>query len=246
MHQNRQDDKLTRERNLAGCARPQKRNCGKEFLTLMERVGEQSLFRGCSAGEIREVLARTNARIRHCAASEIVVHECLPAKELFVVLSGKVFSYVCGLQDDRRHLVGLCTAGSVVGALVAVRPQGNYPLMLVASEPTELLVMDISAVRAMLSCPSLARFVRNLVAIGAETGLRAARKLAVLSCYETGDRILLHMRHHLEETGEKTLQYSASELAEYLGVNRAALYRSVRKLVRAKHLIASRGKLTLP
>lgn len=117
--------------------------------------------------------------------------------------------------------------------------------MVVANEASDVLFMDIAAVRGMISVPAYAPFIRNLIGAGAADGYRNSRKLAVLSCYEIGDRILLHLKHHFEETGERSLSYSPTELALYLGVNRAALYRSIGKLVEAGRLASSRGELTL-
>ena len=61
-------------------------------------------------------------------------------------------------------------------------------------------------------------------------GFYAWRKLMLLSCYEIADRVLLYLKWRKEDGLHNPVKFKYGELAEYLGVNRTALYRAVAKL----------------
>ena len=52
----------------------------------------------------------------------------------------------------------------------------------------------------------------------------------LLSCYEIGDRVLLYLKWRKEDGLSVPVKFRYGELAEYLGVNRTALYRAIAKL----------------
>ena len=55
----------------------------------------------------------------------------------------------------------------------------------------------------------------------------------LLSCYEIGDRVLLYLKWRKEDGFAGPARFRYGELAEYLGVNRTALYRAMDKLRKA-------------
>ena len=65
----------------------------------------------------------------------------------------------------------------------------------------------------------------------AEIGLTEAQKLR--KSYEIGDRVLLYLKWRKEDGLPSPVKFRYGELAEYLGVNRTALYRAIAKLRKA-------------
>ena len=147
-----------------------------------------------------------------------------------VVVSGVVLVRECGLADDTRHLVQRLYAGGTFGATFAALGTKVCPGMLVAEEPSEVLFLDVAHLRQMMEKGRHPKFLANVYAAACAQGFYAWRKLMLLSCYEIGDRVLLYLKWRKEDGLPDPVKFKYGELAEYLGVNRKALYRAIAKL----------------
>ena len=223
----------------------QGKTCGKRCAFLYKALTTTPLFRGYNAAEVEKICGLLKARLKHYAARALVVHECMAVKDLFVVISGKVVSSICGLTEDRRHQLMYSIPGDLIGSTFPEMRLEGYPFLMTAVGPSESLLLDVEAARELIRSPGYGTLLRNMLNLSGRRCVQAVRKLAVMSCYETSDRILLYLRHHYEDTGDRLLAFKRTELAEYLGVNRTALYRSITKLVESGAIRASRGKLEL-
>ncbi|MBQ0032436.1 MAG: Crp/Fnr family transcriptional regulator [bacterium] len=188
------------------------------------------LFAGCAPDEIKGILEDSQGKIRQFDAGEVMLHECTPAVSMAAVVSGVVFVRECGLSDDTRHLVQRLYAGGTFGATFPAFTPKTSPGMLLAEEPSEVLFLNVAAIRRMMEKGAHPRFLANLYAAACMQGFYAWRKLMLLSCYEIGDRVLLYLKWRKEDGLAGPARFRYGELAEYLGVNRTALYRAIAKL----------------
>ena len=201
--------------------------CRKDILPKMARL---PLFDGCPPEETTEILVELMGSIHGFAPGEVIVHECESAVSMVAVISGVASVWECGLTDDVRHLVQCLRAGGMFGSTFpALKPQ-NYPGMLVAEEVCEVLFLNVAAIRRMMERGMRPRFLSNLYAAACTQGFYAWRKLMLLSCYEIADRVLLYLKWRKEDGLPSPVKFKYGELAEYLGVNRTALYRAIAKL----------------
>ena len=197
---------------------------------ILPKVAGLPLFKNCTRKELKDVLDELQGALRSFDAGEVVLHECTPAVSMAVVVSGVVFVRECGLADDTRHLVQRLYAGGTFGATFpALAPKTN-PGMLVAEEPSVVLLLNVAAIRRMMEKGTHSKFLANLYAAACKQGFYAWRKLMLLSCYEIGDRVLLYLKWRKEDGLSASVKFKYGELAEYLGVNRTALYRAIAKL----------------
>ena len=197
---------------------------------LLPKVAALPLFRNCTRKELKDVLDELQGAVRSFGAGEVILHECTPAVSMAAVVSGVVFVRECGLADDMRHLVQRLYAGGTFGATFAAVGPKVCPGMLVAEEPSEVLFLDVAHLRQMLEKGRHPHFLANLYAAACVQGFYAWRKLMLLSCYEIADRVLLYLRWRKEDGLPSAVKFRYGELAEYLGVNRTALYRAIAKL----------------
>ena len=209
------------------CNMVQMKICKEDILP---KVAKLPLFAGCTPNEIKGILEEAQGKLRQFDAGEVILHECMPAVSMAVVVSGVVIAYECGLAEDSRHLVQRLYAGGTFGATFpALRPK-TYPGMLVAEEPSEVLFLGVAAIQRQMEKGTYPRFLANLYAAACAQGFYAWRKLMLLSCYEIGDRVLLYLKWRKEDGLPSSVKFKYGELAEYLGVNRTALYRAIAKL----------------
>ena len=197
---------------------------------LLPKVAALPLFRSCTRKELKDILDELQGAVRSFGAGEVILHECSPADSMVAVVSGVVFVRECGLADDTRHLVQRLYAGGTFGATFAAVGPKVCPGMLVAEEPSEVLFLDVAQLRQMMEKGGHPRFLANLYAAACAQGFYAWRKLMLLSCYEIADRVLLYLKWRKEDGLSSPVKFKYGELAEYLGVNRTALYRAIAKL----------------
>ena len=218
---------FTREISSPQCNMVQMKVCKEDILP---KVVKLPLFRGCLPKEVADILRELQGSVRKFDAGEMVLHECAQAASVAVVVSGVVFAYECGLAEDSRHLVQRLYAGGTFGATFpALRPK-TYPGMLVAEEPSEVLFLSVAAIQRQMEKGTHPHFLSNFYAAACAQGFYAWRKLMLLSCYEIGDRVLLYLKWRKEDGLPSAVKFKYGELAEYLGVNRTALYRAIAKL----------------
>ena len=200
---------------------------------ILPKVAELPLFKGCGQCEVKSILDAAQGKVRQFDAGEVILHECTPAALIAVVISGVVFVRECGLADDSRHLVQRLHAGGTFGTTFPALATKTCPGMLVAEEPSEVLFLNVAAVRRLMERGVHLHFLSNLYAAASTQGFYAWRKLMLLSCYEIGDRVLLYLKWRKEDGLPASVKFKYGELAEYLGVNRTALYRAMDKLRKA-------------
>ena len=197
---------------------------------ILSKVVVLPLFENCARKEVNDVLTELQGSIRSFDAGEVILHECTPAVSMAVVVSGAVLVRECGLADDTRHLVQRLTAGGTFGStFVALGPKTS-PGMLVAEDPSEVLFLSVAGLRQMMERGRHPHFLANVYTAASEQGFYAWRKLMLLSCYEIVDRVLLYLKWRKEDGLPSPVKFKYGELAEYLGVNRTALYRAIAKL----------------
>ena len=218
---------FTREISSPQCNMVQMKVCKENILP---KVAKLPLFAGCARDEIKGILEEAQGKLRQFDAGEVILHECTPAASMVVVVSGVVFVRECGLADDSRHLVQRLYVGGTFGATFPALAATTYPGMLVAEELSEVLFLNVAVIRRMMEKGPHPRFLANLYAAACTQGFYAWRKLMLLSCYEIGDRVLLYLKWRKEDGLPSSVKFKYGELAEYLGVNRTALYRAIAKL----------------
>ena len=218
---------FTREISSPQCNMVQMKICKENILP---KVAKLPLFAGCTSDEIKDILEDAQGKLRQFDAGEVILHECTSAVSMAVVVSGVVFVRECGLADDARHLVQRLYAGGTFGATFAALGLKSSPGMLVAEELSEVLFLNVSALRQMMEKGRRPHFLANLYAAACTQGFYAWRKLMLLSCYEIADRVLLYLKWRKEDGLPSPVKFKYGELAEYLGVNRTALYRAIAKL----------------
>ena len=197
---------------------------------VLPKVAALPLFRNCSLKEIKDILVELCGMVRAFDAGEVILHECAPAVSMVVVVSGSVSVRECGLTDDARHLVQRLCEGETFGASFPVLAPKTSPGLLIAETSSKMLFLNSASIRKMMEEGRHSCFLANLYAAACTQGFYAWRKLMLLSCYEISDRVLLYLKWRKEDGVAGPVKFKYGELAEYLGVNRTALYRALAKL----------------
>ena len=190
------------------------------------------LFRGFSTAKVESLLYRFNGVKKTFSKGETVAHAGLEAKRLFVVVSGRLRVYEKTARDHQIFVREIC-AGEVLGLWILFTPEITcWPGTVVAAEPGLLISLDMSVVRQMmdLALPEMARFSSNVSKILAREFFSAWRKMTVMNAPTIEAKIQIYLTELNNETGKTgtvIVPFDRERMAEYFGVTRPALSRSL-------------------
>ena len=190
------------------------------------------LFRGFSSSEVDSLLYRFGGVKKSVAKGETVALAGLEAKRLFVVVSGRLRVYEKTARDHQIFVREICV-GEVLGLWILFTPEITcWPGTVVAAEPGLLISLDMSVVRQMMemAAPEMARFSSNVSKILAREFFSAWRKMTVMNAPTIEAKIQMYLTELDNETGKTgvvKVPFDRERMAEYFGVTRPALSRSL-------------------
>ena len=202
------------------------------------------LFKGFPSSEVESLLYRFNGVKKSFEKDETVALAGLAAKRIFVVVSGRLRVYEKTARGHQIFVREIC-AGEVLGLWILFTPEITcWPGTVVAAEPCVLISLDMAVVRRMMdtAAPEVARFSANVSKILAREFFSAWRKMTVMNAPTIEAKIQMYLTELNNETGKNGIvkvPFDRERMAEYFGVTRPALSRSLGHL-RDRGLIAWR------
>ena len=190
------------------------------------------LFSGFPRSEVESLLYRFNGVKKTVAKGGIVAHAGLEANRLFVVVSGRLRVYEKTAHEHQIFVRELCT-GEVLGLWILFTPEIScWPGTIVAAEPSVLISLDMPVVRQMMEIaePEMARFSSNVSKILAREFFSTWRKMTVMNAPTIEAKIqmyLMGLNNETGKTGVVKIPFDRERMAEYFGVTRPALSRSL-------------------
>jgi len=200
--------------------------------SIVDLAKSTDLFRGFSSSEVDSLLYRFGGVKKSVAKGETVALAGLEAKRLFVVVSGRLRVYEKTARGHQIFVREIC-AGEVLGLWILFTPEITcWPGTVVAAEPGVLISLDMSVVRQMMemAAPEIARFSSNVSKILAREFFSAWRKMTVMNAPTIEAKIQMYLTELDNETGKTgvvRVPFDRERMAEYFGVTRPALSRSL-------------------
>lgn len=148
-----------------------------------------------------------------------------PARGIFIVLTGSVLAFHDDLWGN-RHTVADFPPEAIFGLPYAILPGATMNLTATASEESTILFLDVLRIlyNPGLSplCPALSR---NLTLILAEKLADGVEHLAHMNHRTTRDKLLSYLSAEArrQRSCTFTVPFNRQQLADYLGVQRAAM-----------------------
>ena len=212
--------------------------------SIVDLARSADLFKGFASSEVESLLYRFNGVKKPVAKGETVALAGLTAQRLFVVVSGRLRVYEKMANGQQIFAREIC-AGEVLGLWILFTPEITcWPGTVVAAEPSVLISLDMPIVRQMMevAAPEMARFSSNVSKILAREFFSAWRKMTVMNAPTIEAKIqmyLMELNNETGKTGVVKVPFDRERMAEYFGVTRPALSRSLGHL-RDRGLIAWR------
>ena len=212
-----------------------------------ERIRSLPMFRGVDDSVISSLLKRAAAQLKRYDKQETVFAAHSAVRHVFVVVSGALKISEYG-ERDVAHILRVCRPGHIVGLAHILGHLEVFPGSCIATEESEVLVMDIDGFNKALATLRYGPLGENLFRMMSDDLLVSWRAQSILSCRTIGDRVMTYLRWVQAETKEKgeiVLPLNRQELAALLGVHRTALSRSIAQLVASGQLACRKNVFRL-
>ena len=178
---------------------------------------QSQLFRDLSDSEIQSLIETMNGRMLAVSKHQTIYRPSDPARGIFIVLTGSVLAFHDDLWGNRH---------TVANFPPAILPGATMNLTATASEESTILFLDVLRIlyNPGLSplCPALSR---NLTLILAEKLADGVEHLAHMNHRTTRDKLLSYLSAEArrQRSCTFTVPFNRQQLADYLGVQRAAM-----------------------
>lgn len=186
---------------------------------------QSPLFRDLSDSEIQSLIETMNGRMLAVSKHQTIYRPSDPARGIFIVLTGSVLAFHDDLWGN-RHTVANFPPGEIFGLPYAILPGATMNLTATVSEESTILFLNVLRIlyNPGLSplCPALSR---NLTLILAEKLADGVEHLAHMNHRTTRDKLLSYLSAEArrQRSCTFTVPFNRQQLADYLGVQRAAM-----------------------
>ncbi len=191
------------------------------------------LFAGIAEENLTGMLHCLGARHMIYAKGETILAEGEPARDVGVLLSGRVQLIRTDYYGNRSIMLSI-QPRQLFAASFACAKAERLPVSVVAAENCEVLLLDCSRVLTLCcnACEFHSRIVFNLLQIVAEKNLALHRKALITAKRTTREKLMTYLLLQAKEAGRAdfTIPFDRQGLADYLEVDRSGLSAEMSKL----------------
>lgn len=196
-------------------------------------VRQCALFDNIADEHIMAMLGCIGAKLCTYKKNQTILAEGDPARYIGIILTGKAHIF----RDDyygNRTIVAQLESAHLFGESFACAEVKSLPVNVVATEDTEVLIMDCR--RITQSCCNACEFhnqlIFNLMKMMAQKNLMFNEKIQITSMRTTREKLMAYLSLQAKKNRSKifTIPYNRQELADYLQVERSGLSVEISKL----------------
>ncbi len=202
-------------------------------MNISETLLRCPLFAGIAADDLQGMLACLGARHMTYAKGEVILAEGDPARDVGVLLSGRVQLIRTDYYGNRSIMLSI-QPRQLFAASFACAKAARLPVSVVAAEDCDVLLLDCSRVLTLCcnACEFHSRIIFNLLQIVAEKNLALHRKALITARRTTREKLMTYLLLQAKEEGRAdfTIPFDRQGLADYLEVDRSGLSAEMSKL----------------
>lgn len=202
-----------------------------------------ALFRGFNDSERQKMLKCLGAKIKNCNTNETIMLHKEAQDYLYVVLSGTA-EFASYDYDGNKSVLERYSAGAVFGDMF-FNALGNDQFMASATSPCKILYFHYQS--ALTPCENLCehhtKFISNLFYMISEKLISQTQHIEILTRRSIREKLIAYFQLQELKNGSFSfvLPMSLSSLSNYLGVDRSAMQREIKRL-NNEGIIESKGK----
>lgn len=202
-----------------------------------------ALFSGFTDIERKKMLKCLGGKIKNCNTNETIMLHNEGSDYLYIVLSGT--AELAGYDyDGNKSVLARFSADSIFGDIF-FRPLSNDQFMVSATSECSVLFFRYhdALFQCENACKHHTRFLDNLFSLISEKLILQTQHIEVLTKRSIREKLLTYFEHQSLENGSFSfsLPMSLSALSDYLGIDRSAMQRELRRL-NNEGIVESKGK----
>lgn len=197
------------------------------------RLTGSSLFAGFTDAEVVQVTDCLGARVVRFDSGQTLMRGGSQTGAVGLVLTGSVFASTHD-ADGARHLVSAMAAGEVFAEDMLTHERQRTAHTVTGARAGEALLLGMDKIVHSPGplCHLRSRVVENMFQVMSAKNRMLQRKLQIVSRKSLRDRVVLFLaeQQRANNSADFTVVFTRAELADYLGVDRAALSRELMRM----------------
>lgn len=217
----------------------------KEYYQVLESC---ALFRGMNAGEISSVLNCIGSELITVKKNRCIYYSTDISGKTGIVLTGSVLL----TQEDpegNRSILTKCLPGDFFGEMQPTDIGSNSDTVIFADSDSEIMLLDLNVILNVCSssCQYNRNLICNMVTAFADRLTVFTDKITHMNKRTTKDKLMSYLRSESSRQGSESfdIPFDRQELADFLGVDRAAMSAELSKLQKAGLLKTTRNHFEL-
>lgn len=193
-----------------------------------EVLTRMSLFEGCEAEALHQLLREAPNSLRTYKEGEYIARQGDACRSLFILMKGNVKTQMEN-AEGKQLTIDWIKAPDILAPAFIYASENRFPVNVEATELCEVLVMDRTRFEAFMHAQPAV--MRNFIAIISDRSLFLSRKLNEFALQSLKSRLLNYLQMHGGI-------HNQQEVAFILGVARPSLARTLSELI-------AEGKITM-
>lgn len=193
-----------------------------------EVLTRMSLFEGCEAEALHQLLREAPNSLRIYKEGEYIARQGDACRSLFILMKGNVKTQMEN-AEGKQLTIDWIKAPDILAPAFIYASENRFPVNVEATELCEVLVMDRTRFEAFMHAQPTV--MRNFIAIISDRSLFLSRKLNEFALQSLKSRLLNYLQMHGGI-------HNQQEVAFILGVARPSLARALSELI-------AEGKITM-
>ena len=193
-----------------------------------EVLTRMSLFEGCEAEALHQLLREAPNSLRIYKEGEYIARQGDACRSLFILMKGNVKTQMEN-AEGKQLTIDWIKAPDILAPAFIYASENRFPVNVEATELCEVLVMDRTRFEAFMHAQPAV--MRNFIAIISDRSLFLSRKLNEFALQCLKSRLLNYLQMHGGI-------HNQQEVAFILGVARPSLARALSELI-------AEGKITM-
>ena len=194
-----------------------------------QKINDIPLFEGLGSDEIKEVLTKANALIKHFQKSDYILLAGDCVENLCVVINGTVQMIKEDVWGEKSIIANL-GAGSVFAENFLGRRGDRSIVSYFAASDSEILMLPFG--KMMTTGDNKLLQVCNIVSILADNNTKLIEKTEILCKKTLKGKILAYLEQEAANQGSRkvVVPFNRTDMANYLDADRSALTRELSRM----------------
>ncbi len=210
--------------------------------TDLDFLKETDLFAGMKQEDIKRLLECSGAVMKQYEKGKTIFRESEKSRYIYILLAGKLLMYK-HFPSGRRNIICEIHEKEIFGILIRLNAREGYWYDAIAVTDCRVLCISWDFLFDFCdgSCEAHKKFIRNMVRVQADINVSLLKKLNVLSGITVEAKLGLLMLDLMDENGLVDFKMNREELADFLGITRPSLSRTLMQMQKKGLILVKRS-----